>query len=636
MSAESVLEKARQVIREIAPPSVDISEIELEGPVFVIYTRTLDEFAKDNEIVKRLAQTLKRRVSVRPHPDLLTEEESAKKVIEKLVPEEAEVTNIYFDHDTGEVTIEALYPGVAAGGKEMTVLNEIKTKTGWAPKVARSPPIPSKTLREIREYLRAVKEERKEFLRKTGRRINRDIIEGENWVRVTTLGGFRQVGRSCALLSTRNSKIMVDIGIDVSSSKAFPYLHAPELMPLESLDAVVITHAHLDHSGLLPALFKYGYDGPVYCTPPTRDLMTLLQLDYIKVGIGENNKAPYESTHVREVVKHCITLNYGETTDIAPDVKLTFHNAGHILGSSTAHFHIGEGMYNVAFSGDIKFEKTWLFNPAVNRFPRLEALILEATYGGHNDTQPSRAEASEQLKDILVRTLERKGKVMIPVFAVGRSQEVMMVIEDLVRTGVIPKIPVYLDGMIWEATALHTAYPEYLNSNLRTQMFQKGDNPFLSDTFQRVDSMETRESILVDPDPCIVLATSGMLNGGPIMTYFREWAGSEENTLIFVGYQAEGTLGRRIQKGEETITLIEKGRQIELEVKLNVETCDGFSGHSDRRQLMAYVGTMDPRPEKVLVGHGEENKCVDLASSLYRRYGLETRAPYNLETYRLK
>ncbi|MDG6221094.1 MAG: beta-CASP ribonuclease aCPSF1, partial [Candidatus Thermoplasmatota archaeon] len=431
-------------------------------------------------------------------------------------------------------------------------------------------------------------------------------------------------------------KVLIDCGIEPSTTTAFPYLSAPELQPLDSIDAVVVTHAHLDHSGLVPVLYKYGYEGPVYCTPPTRDLMTLLQLDYIKISFGENSKTPYESTHIRDVVKHCIPLRYGETTDIAPDMKLTFQNAGHILGSSVVHFHVGDGLYNVAFTGDIKFERSQLFNAATNRFPRVETLIVEATYGGHKDMQPSRGDAASELESIMKRTLERKGKVMVPVFAVGRSQELMLVIEELMRNGVIEKVPVYLDGMIWEATALHTAYPEYLNSNLRTQIFQKGENPFLSEIFKRVDSNEMRENLLVDPDPCIVLATSGMVNGGPIMTYLRSWADDDKNTFVFVGYQAEGTTGRKIQRGAENLTLVEKGRQVTVAMNMNVETCDGFSGHSDRKQLMGYVGTMEPRPERVLVGHGEESKCVDLASSFYKRYGIETRAPYNLETIRFR
>jgi Predicted metal-dependent RNase, consists of a metallo-beta-lactamase domain and an RNA-binding KH domain len=160
-------------------------------------------------------------------------------------------------------------------------------------------------------------------------------------------------------LSTPETKILIDCGVNMGSdNNAYPYLYIPEVTPLTDLDAVVVTHAHLDHSGLVPLLYKYGYDGPIYLTPPTRDLMLLLQLDFIDVSVREGKDAPYESSMVREALKHTIPLSYEAVTDIAPDVHLTLHNAGHILGSSTAHLHVGEGLCNVVFTGDIKYEKT--------------------------------------------------------------------------------------------------------------------------------------------------------------------------------------------------------------------------------------------------------------------------------------
>jgi len=636
MGIDAVLSAAEKVIAKTVPSSIEITGVDFEGPVFVIYTKTLDEFSKHGEVVKNLAQALRRRVVIRPDQSLMEDEASAEKIINKIVPKEAKITTIFFDPAIGEVTIEALSPGLVIG-KQGSQLNEIKKQTGWVPRVVRTPPIPSKTIEEIRNYLRSVKEERREFLKSIGRRLNRESLPGEPWVRITALGGFGQVGRSCALLSTNNSRILIDCGLDVSSNdNPTPFLNVPEVKPLDSIDAIVVTHAHLDHSGIVPALYKYGYDGPVYCTLPTRDLMALLQLDGIKVSYGENRKAPYESEHIREAVKHCIPLGYGETTDVAPDIRLTFHNAGHILGSAVCHFHIGEGLYNVAFTGDIKFEKTGLFNRAMNKFPRVETLVMEATYGGFRDIQPSRHEAQDQIREIMGRTLNKGGKVLIPVFAVGRSQEVMLSVEELMRTEEIPTAPVYLDGMIFEATAIHTTYPEFLNSHLRTKIFQKGENPFLSDIFNRVDSREMREKLLQSEDSCVVLATSGMMNGGPILSYFRAWADDKCNSLVFVGYQAEGTLGRKLQRGWDEVMFTEMGKPINIKVNLDIETCDGFSGHSDRKQLVHYVRTMDPKPERVLVNHGEEAKCMDLASSLYKKFNIETRSPKNLETVRIK
>src|SRR5207245_2825296 len=178
---------------------------------------------------------------------------------------------------------------------------------------------------------------------------------------------------------------------------------------------------------------------------------------------------------------------------------------------------------------------------------RLETLVLESTYGGYHDIQPSRHEAAQQLKEVSKRVLSRGGKVLVPVFAVGRSQEVMLVLEDAMRNHQIPEVPIYLDGMIWEATAIHTAYPEYLNSQLRTQIFQTGENPFLSPMFKRVETADMRSNIIDDVEPCIVLATSGMMSGGPVLEYFKGWADNPLHALLFVGFQSEGSLCRPLQ-----------------------------------------------------------------------------------------
>ncbi len=634
MTAEDVLREIKGKVRSVIPPSIDISDVEFEGALVVIYTKHPDKFAEKDNLVKQLAKMLQKRIVVRPDPSVITDETTAEKEIRRIIPEDAGITNIYFQPDVGEVTIEVMKPGVAIG-KQGKYLNDIRKAINWSPRIIRTPPLQSKTVQEIRAYLRMISDERKDFLRKVGRRLHRGVSDGEKFVRVVALGGYRQVGRSCSMLHTQDSKILIDCGVDVSSeNNGIPYLHLPEVLPLEKIDAVVITHAHLDHSGLVPLLYKYGYRGPIYCTPPTRDLSTLLQMDYLKVAAADARTIPYSAEDVREAIKHSIAINYGDTTDITPDVRLTFHNAGHILGSAIAHFHIGEGLYNIAFTGDIKYEKTWLFNPAVNHFPRLEAIFIESTYGGKEDIQPSRKEATQHLKELVDRSLRKKGKVLIPVFAVGRSQEVMIVIEELMRNGDIPEVPVYLDGMIWEATAIHTAYPEYLNNRLRTQTFQKGKNPLLSEIFVKVDGIDMRERIINDPDPCIVLATSGMMMGGPIMEYFKAWAGDEKNMLIFVGYQAEGSLGRRIQKGWREISLGSGNNIVNIKVNMDVETVDGFSGHSDRRQLMNYISNMSPRPERVVFLHGEESKCLDLSSSVHRRFNLNTVAPKNMETIR--
>jgi len=526
MSAEGKLSELKKRIKEILQEDVSISGVEFEGPELVIYTEDTLKFVDDGAMVRTLAKELKKRISVRPSSNILMEPEKASKVIYDIIPEEGGIKDVYFDMDKAEVIIEAEKPGLVIGTHGAT-LREVAKVIGWRPNVIRAPPIQSSVIKNIRRYLREESDFRKSFLKKVGRRIYSEKLIEDEWLRITALGGCREVGRNAFLLSTPETRILIDCGVSVGS-EGMPYLYAPEVTPISNIDAVVITHAHLDHSGLVPLLYLYGYDGPIYITQPTRDLMALLLLDYLEVSAREGKKIPYKSALIRDAIRHTIPLKYGDVTDIAPDVKLTLYNAGHILGSSVAYFHVGNGLYNVAFTGDMKYERTFLFDPAFNSFTRLEALVIESTYGGMHDFQPSRREAEKNLKEEIERTLKQGGKVIIPAFAVGRSQEVMIALE-----GMQLEVPVYLDGMIWEATAIHSAYPEYLNKNLKNSIYQ-GENPFLSEIFVQVDDAEKRREIIEGDESSIILSTSGMLNDGPVLEYLKGLAGDERNTLIFV------------------------------------------------------------------------------------------------------
>jgi len=212
----------------------------------------------------------------------------------------------------------------------------------------------------------------------------------------------------------------------------------------------------------------------------------------------------------------------------------------------------------------------------------------------------------------------------------------MLVLEEAMRSGDIPEMPVHLDGMIWEATAIHTTYPEYLRDDLRDRIFHEDENPFLADAFNHIDAGEEERQEVSDGGPCIILTTSGMVTGGPIMSWLRHLASEEESTLTFVGYQAQGTLGRRLQSGWDEVPIndADSGRASKINLKMDVETVDGFSGHADRRGLMNFVKTMNPRPEKVLCVHGDESSTQDLSSALYHEHNIRTFAPKNLETFR--
>ena len=626
-----------QHILENIPPEAEVTRIEYEGPALAVYTKKPEILVEQSFVIAEIVKLIRKRIVVRSDPSIRAKERETERIIKEIVSEEAEITNINFDPSLGEVVIEAKKPGIVIG-KNGEVLQDIIKKTRWRPRILRSPPIPSKIIAHMRHFLYSESKERERILRSIGERIFRPSAHDPGDVRLTALGGFRQVGRSAILVQTKESSVLLDCGINpgsTSSTVAYPRLDAPQF-DLDSLDAVVISHAHLDHCGFLPFLFKYGYDGPVYCSAPTSSLMTLLQLDYLDVANKQGTMPPYSQKDVRDTVMHTIPLRYGSVTDVAPDIRLTLHNSGHILGSSLVHLHIGEGLHNLVYTGDYKFGKSMLLEPAIATFPRVETIITESTYGAPGDLMPTRGESEQLITDIINQTLDREGKVLIPVPAVGRAQEIMLIIDDYMRRGLLKEAPVFVEGMISEATAIHTAYPEYLAKNVRNSILYEGVNPFQSDYFTIVEHPSAREEI-VEGDQCIILATSGMLEGGPVIDYFKRLAGDKRNTIIFVSYQIDGTMGSRVQKGLADVPLINSNGKMEvMKVEMQVESVRGFSGHSDRRQIINYLQRLKPKPERIIVVHGEKSKSISVANLFKRKYNVESIVPDVLETIKLR
>ncbi len=416
-----------QYILEKVPKEAEVTRIEYEGPMLSIYTKNPEILAEQNSVVAEIVGVIRKRIVIRSDPSVRLTETEAEKIARQIITAEAEITNIAFDPTLGEIIIEAKKPGLAMG-KKGTGLQEIISKTKWRPNVLRSPPIQSKTIAQIRHYINSESKERERILRAVGERIFRPLSFELGDVTLTVLGGTQEVGRSAWLLKTRESSVLLDCGINPGSQRpfeAFPRFDSPQFQ-IDSLDAVVISHSHLDHCGLVPFLFKYGYDGPVYCSAPTSNLMTMLQLDYLDVAAKQGVTPHYDQKDVRETVLHTIPLRYGVVTDIAPDIRLTLHNAGHILGSAIVHLHIGEGLHNLVYTGDYKFGQSMLLEAAATQFPRVETVITESTYGGPNDVMPTRAESEQLLTRIINETLENKGKVLIPVLGSGRAQDIMI------------------------------------------------------------------------------------------------------------------------------------------------------------------------------------------------------------------
>ena len=419
-------------------------------------------------------------------------------------------------------------------------------------------------------------------------------------------------------------------------NEAFPYLECPDFR-IDELDAVVLSHAHSDHSALIPYLFKYGYRGPVYCTEPTRDLAALLMLDHVKITKSDGKKGLFDVEDVKEFVKHSVIIDWKEVSDITPDVRLTFYNSGHMLGSCSVHLNIGNGLHNFVYTADIKYKDTLLLPGADNNFPRCESMLIESTYGGKDSETEDIMEQNDHFGGMVKETFKRGGKLLLPTLGSGRAQEVIVFIVKLIELGEIDPVPIYVDGMCWDITAIYTAYPEFLNSRVRKEIFHKDNNPFLHKCVKRVKGGKERQRVIESSEPCIIVATSGMLIGGPSVEYFKAMAEDPRNTLVFSCYQGGGSMGSKVRRGEKEIVLghEKSGRPQTIQVKMEVSKIE-ISGHADRGELMEYIKKCSPRPRKVMVNHGDQGNCLDLASSIHKTFRVETSAPKNLECIRLR
>jgi len=223
----------------------------------------------------------------------------------------------------------------------------------------------------------------------------------------------------------------------------------------------------------------------------------------------------------------------------------------------------------------------------------------------------------------------------MPVLGSGRGQEVLVIIDRMIRNKLIDPVPIYIDGLVWDITAIYTAYPEFLNADIRNQIFHKDNNPFLAEWVKRVGSAKERQEVIDSGEPCIILATSGMLNGGASVEYFRQLAEQEKNAIMFSSYLAPGSLAKRVFNGETDIAFKRGSGQEFIKMRMEVHKLD-VSGHADRKELMAFFNNLQPKPKKVILNHGESSRCLDLASSFHKMFRVETVAPRNLEAIRLR
>jgi KH/beta-lactamase-domain protein len=607
------------VILQSLPQEAGLTKIEYEGPRIALYSKNPSYLMQNSQLVSNMVNTIKKRIVVRTDESIRKFEAESAKIIGQTVPAEVGVAGTFFDAVLGESTIFVKKPWMLAKVGDDFDNIELAEKTGWKVRVRKAPrsmaPIES-----IYKVLGETVPERTKFYREVGDKIFRDKLSDQAEASLMTLGGFAEVGRSCILLATQESKILLDCGINPSAKDSLAALPRFDVAgtAMDEIDAVVISHAHLDHTGFLPALFKYGYRGPVYCTDPTLLLMSMLQRDYAK-----SPGALYSDRDVDSAVTHTITLTHGIVTDISPDVKLVLSNSGHIIGSASAHLHIGNGDHNLVYTGDMKFGRMLALENASWNFPRVETLIIESTYGGKEDIMSPREQAESRLVEAINKAVTAGGHVLVPVPAAGIPQELLLVLEWQARNGRLHKdARVLVEKMISDATAVHEAYPEYLARDLRQRILESEAAPFGS--FAAVESATLKE-------PSVIFAQSSMLAGGPSAGYLKQMASDPKSRLVLVSYQAVDTPGRAIQEGARQVTI--NGETINLQCQVDV--IDGFGSHSDYNQLINYVSRLRPKLRRVLVNHGERAKAQNLASSINRMFKIQTQHPLVQEAVKL-
>ncbi|HET8792904.1 MAG TPA: beta-CASP ribonuclease aCPSF1 [Nitrososphaeraceae archaeon] len=584
------------------PKESGLTKIEYEGPSIALYSKNPKFLIENSQIISNIVNTIRKRVVIRTDESIRKSRKDSTNIIEKsLKAFNADIKGIIFDEALGDLTIFINNSFEVQNKIEDTILFDLVNQTGWKINLRRSP-IKMSIIQFIDKVLNNSIDYRIKFYKELGEKLFRPKLSSSCEASIITLGGFGEIGRSCFLVITKESKVLLDCGINILEEKSLNYFPRFDItgFPLDEIDAVIITHAHIDHTGFLPYLFKYGYRGPIYCTEPTLPLMTLLFLDYHK------NHGLYAEEDIENVIIHTMPLSIGIVTDISPDIKLVLSNSGHILGSVTSHLHIGNGEHNIVYTGDLKFGKSNLLDNASWNFPRVETLIIEGTFGS-KDLPHKREEADPKLIESINQTLRENGRVLIPIPIIGLSQELIYTLTKYQEVGTLDKCEIFVDKSILDATHIYETYYEYLGKEIKTKVLNENISIF---NFENLKPLNSKSKV---DKPGIILVASSMLKGGLSVKFLKQIHNDPLSKIIFLSYQTSGTLGKEIQSGTTDVMI--NGQQ-HLKLKCKIDSIHGFSNHSDYNQLLAYISRLRPKLKRVIVNHGEKPRIQNLASSV--------------------
>jgi len=457
-------------------------------------------------------------------------------------------------------------------------------------------------------------------------------------IKLSFLGAVQNVTGSRHMVEANGVKILIDCGF--YQERQFKDRNW-DRFPVDpsKIDAVLLTHAHLDHCGLLPKLAREGFNGPIYCTDATAEIAKIILLDSAHIQEedaayktrrhakeGRKNPKPIKPLYTTEDAEACFPqftpIKYREVRSLGQDIECTFYDAGHVLGSSIIRLKVKQDEEEriVIFTGDMgRPDRPILCDPTV--FDKADYVLIESTYGDRVHDNVKDIETA--IGDIINSTVAQGGKIVVPSFALERSQELLYYINELLQENKIKPLKIYLDSpMANKITKVFQKHPELYDEEM-AEFVHRHNSPFKLPNLKMVKSTDESKGILNVDDPFVVIAGSGMCTGGRVKHHLVNYISDPKNTIMFVGYQAIGTLGRRIVNGEKEVRILGENRI----VKANIVKVNGFSAHADKAELLKWLKNLKKAPRKIFVIHGEESSSKHFADYVHAETGWDTIVP---------